>query len=71
MSVPKSVVKFDKNGVVYTSSVDRANYTMKELSRAALRDVGKFVCREFRKPTIQRLGVKGQRRTLHTVLCNA
>lgn len=49
MSVPKSVIKFDKNGVVYTSSVDRANYTMKELSRAALRDVGKFVCREFRK----------------------
>lgn len=49
MSVPPSVTKFDKNGVKYISSVDRAEYTLFELSRAALRDVGKFVARTFRQ----------------------
>lgn len=46
MSLPKSVVKFSKNGVTYTSSVDRAAYTIEELTRAALRDVGRFISRE-------------------------
>lgn len=46
MSVPKSVVKLDRNGVTYTSSVDRAAYTIVELTRAALRDVGRFVARQ-------------------------
>lgn len=49
LSVPKSVVKFDKDGVKYISSVDKTQYLMKELERAALRDVGKFICRTFRK----------------------
>lgn len=49
MSVPRSVTKITKNGVEYTSSVDRVSYTMKELCRAALRDVGKYVCRTFRQ----------------------
>jgi len=48
MGVPKSVVKFKKNGVEYTSSVDRVSYTINELTRAALRDVGKFICRKFK-----------------------
>lgn len=43
MSVPKSVTRVTKDGVEFTSNVDRANYTIKELSRAALRDVGNFV----------------------------
>lgn len=43
MGVPKSVVKVKKNGVEYTSNVDAAEYYIFELSRAALRDVGKFV----------------------------
>lgn len=47
MSVPKSVVKIDKNGVQYTSNVDAAEYYLFELSRAALRDVGKFVKKTF------------------------
>lgn len=46
MSVPKSVVKINKKGVQYTSSVDRAAYTILELTRAALRDVGKFIVRK-------------------------
>ena len=43
MSVPKSVVKLSKKGIKYTSSVDRANYTITELTRRALMDVGRFV----------------------------
>ena len=46
MSVPKSVVRFKRGGVEYTSSVDRAAYTILELTRAALRDVGKYIVRK-------------------------
>lgn len=48
MAVPKSVTKIKKGNVEYISNVDRVNYTLNELSRAALRDVGKFVCNKFR-----------------------
>lgn len=49
MAIPKSVTKISKDGqVVYTQSVDRVNYTLRELIRAALRDVGKYVCKQFR-----------------------
>lgn len=49
MAIPKSVTKVSKDGkVTYTQSVDRVNYTIRELTRAALRDVGKFVCKNFR-----------------------
>ena len=49
MSAPKSVVKVKKDGVEYTSNVDAASYYIYELSRAALRDVGKFVKTKFRQ----------------------
>lgn len=49
MPVPKSVVKFNRNGVEYVSSVDRVNYTINELTRRALMDVGRFVLREVAK----------------------
>lgn len=49
MAIPKSVTKISKDGnVTYTQSVDRVNYTIRELTRAALRDVGRYVCKEFR-----------------------
>lgn len=48
MPVPKSVVKINKNGIQYISYVDRANYTIRELTRAALRDVGKYIKRQYR-----------------------
>jgi len=51
MPMPKSVTKINKDGVEFVSSVDRANYTIEELSRAALRDVAKLV----RKRMIQKL----------------
>ena len=46
MSVPKSVVKLSKKGVEYTSSVDRVNYTITELTRRAMMDVGRFILYE-------------------------
>lgn len=49
MSAPKSVVKVNKNGVTYTSNVDAAKYYIHELSRAALRDVGKYVKKRWRE----------------------
>lgn len=49
MAIPKSITKTSKDGkVTYTQSVDRVNYTIRELTRAALRDVGKYVCKQFR-----------------------
>lgn len=62
MSVPKSVVKFNKNGVQYTSSVDRASYTIMELSRAAMRDVGKFLARTANSEAMKLPGLKKSRR---------
>ena len=43
MPMPKSVTKITKDGVTFKSNVDRAQYTIKELTRAALRDVAKFI----------------------------
>lgn len=43
MSAPKSVTKINKDGVTYTSNVDACEYYIHELTRAALRDVGKFI----------------------------
>lgn len=62
MSVPKSVVKINKDGVHYTSSVDRASYTILELSRAALRDVGKFIARTANSKAMKLKGLKKSRR---------
>lgn len=48
MGIPPSVVKFKKGNIEFISNVDRVNYTLNELARAALRDVGKFLCNKFR-----------------------
>lgn len=56
MPLPKSVVKIKKDGIEYTSSVDRVNYTIRELTRAALRDVGRFICRRTRQMIRRRTG---------------
>ena len=62
MAVPKSVVRFSKNGVEYTSSVDKANYTIIELTRAALRDAGKFIVRTANSEAKKLKGLKRNRR---------
>lgn len=52
MSAPKAVTKISyKNGrteVTYVSDVDAAGYYLHELTRAALRDVGKYLAKTFR-----------------------
>lgn len=48
MPAPKSVVRINKKGVQYVSEVDKCSYYIHELTRAALRDVGKFIARAFR-----------------------
>lgn len=62
MPVPRSVTKINKNGMQFTSSVDRVNYTIEELTRAALRDTAKLI----RKRMIEKLkklpGMKRNRR---------
>lgn len=52
MPAPKSVTKINyKNGktsVTYTTDVDAAQYYIHELTRAAMRDVGKFIAKTFK-----------------------
>lgn len=55
MSLPKAV-KITKDGVEIISNVDRIQYTLKELERAALRDVGKLVCKQTRQKIKRRSG---------------
>lgn len=62
MAVPKSVVRFKKGGVEYISSVDKASYTIVELTRAALRDAGKFIVRTANTKAKKLKGLKKNRR---------
>ena len=48
MGRPPSVTKISKNGVTFVESVDRANYLITELTRAAMKDVAKYVLRIVR-----------------------
>jgi len=57
MPMPKSVTKITKkDGVTFVSSVDRVNFTLNELTRAALRDVAKFILEETRSKISKRTG---------------
>lgn len=49
MAAPKSVIKINKDGVKYESNVDACSYYMHELSRAAMRDVGKYVKKKWQE----------------------
>ena len=60
MPMPKSVTKIKKDGIEFISNVDRAQYTIQELSRAALKDVAKLL----RKRMVQELKtLPGMRRS--------
>ena len=48
MGMPKSVTKVKKDGVTFVSSVDRCEYTIQELSKAALRDTAKFLRKKIK-----------------------
>lgn len=74
MATPPSVTKINKDGVSFVSSVDRCEYTIKELSRAALKDVGKYIRKGFReefyKEFEKRTG-KGPKAVKYTVFSSA
>lgn len=57
MSVPKSVVKIKNGNVEYTSRVDFGCYTIVELTRAALRDVGRYVVRKVNSKAMRLHGM--------------
>lgn len=60
MPLPKSTIKIKKDGIEFTSNVDRVQYTLEELSRAALRDSAKLI----RKKTLEKLRkLPGMRRS--------
>lgn len=62
MAVPKSVTKITREGVEFTDNVDRVNYTIEELSRAALRDTAKFVRRKMNDEVRKLRGMRRSRR---------
>lgn len=63
MPMPKSVTKYsNKNGVTFTSGVDRANYTIQELSRAALKDVAKVIRKKMISKLKELPGMKKNKR---------
>lgn len=47
-SSTKTIVKDGKSEVIYESNLDATQYYIYELTRAALRDVGKFVTKTFK-----------------------
>lgn len=49
MSAPNAKMKINKDGIVFEESVDRANYFLSELTRAAMKDVAKYVLRIVRR----------------------
>lgn len=67
MPMPKSVTKISKNGVEFISSVDRANYTIRELVRAAQRDTAKLLRKRLIQKFKQLRGMKRNRRIYASV----
>ena len=60
MPLPKSVMKINKKGMQFTSSVDLINYTIKELNRAALRDVARMLKYKMRQKFNKLPGMRKQ-----------
>ena len=61
MGIP-SPVKIKKDSIEIISNVDRCKYTLEELSRAALRDVGKFIRKRMLQELKKLPGMKKNRR---------
>jgi len=60
MAMPRSVVKIKKNGIEFTSSVNRVEYTLRELIMRANYDVARFLMRRMKEkarksPSMKRL----------------
>lgn len=66
MGVP-SPVKITRNGVEFVSSLDRTKYLLRELERAALRDIGKLVRRRGLDQMRKLPGLKKGKRPLNAL----
>lgn len=62
MHLPKSQMEIKKDGVQFISNVDAINYTIAELTRAALRDVAKLICKRIIEKMKLLPGLKRSRR---------
>lgn len=62
MPMPKSVTKIKKDGIEFISNVDRAQYTIQELSRAALKDVAKLLRKRMIEELKKLPGMRRHRR---------
>lgn len=62
MAMPKSVTKITREGVEFTSNVDRAQYTIQELSRRALGDTARFIRRQMNNEVRKLPGMRRSRR---------
>lgn len=63
MPMPKSIIKFNRKGVMeFTSSIDRVMYTLVELQRAALKDTAKLIRRRMIDKLKQLPGMKKSKR---------
>lgn len=62
MGVPRSVTRITREGIEFTSSVDRTKYLLKELQRAALKDTGKLIRKRMLKKLKKLTGMKGAKR---------
>jgi len=60
--LPKSVTKIKKDGIEFVSNVDRAKYTIQELTRAALKDVAKLLRKRMIEELKQLPGMKRSKR---------
>lgn len=58
MSLPRSVIKTTKDGFTIVDNCEKVNYTINELTRAALRDVGKFITRQCNQKAQELKGMK-------------
>lgn len=67
MPLPKSNMKINKRGIQYTSNIDQASYTIKELSRAALRDVSRMIRYKVTAKIRTLPGLKKGKRARNTV----
>lgn len=62
MAMPKSVTRVSKDGVAFVDSVDKANYTIYELKRAALRDSAKVIRKSMNDELRKLPGMRRSRR---------
>ena len=60
MSLPRSNMKINRQGLTYTSNIDRAKYTIQELNRAALRDVARLIKYSIRQKFNKLPGMRRQ-----------